>query len=583
MIREGLRIVWRYLVEGRQQLLVLSILAVISALANGTVPYIAGRLFDAINTIAKGNPVPTVTVKLLGIWFVVQLIANIVDWQGDLRREKFGTSFRIGYLATGFQTLLRLPLRFHKEYRPGAIFSKLSNAAQSLTQIMERVIIRLTPETLSVIVGFVIVFWLHAGLALVLLFGVVLYSIVIFGQMLRVMPLEEEAQEIRNEYFAYANDLLINIFPIKYASAEVYESKQIDAKLRDRGFKVWYRMERAYMNTYFFSRLTRLITQTAIFLYSIILVGQGSITIGTLVAFNGYAAMVFGPFTTFAEWMRNIQEGLVSAVKANKILSLEPEPYHGKAKKKLSVVSGEVRFDSVSFAYDTTGEVVLRAVSFEVKPGEVVALVGQSGVGKSTLVDLISGYYFATSGDVAIDGNNVLNLDLETLRKHIAIVPQEISLFNATLRENIVYGAFDATETQISRAVEEAELTEFIEKLPKKYDTVVGNRGIKLSVGQKQRVAIARAILRDPKILILDEPTSALDSQTERSITEALERLMQGRTTFIVAHRLSTVRKADRILVLEKGSIVEQGSHDTLMAIENGVYRKLYEMHIGLQ
>jgi subfamily B ATP-binding cassette protein MsbA len=218
----------------------------------------------------------------------------------------------------------------------------------------------------------------------------------------------------------------------------------------------------------------------------------------------------------------------------------------------------------------------------EIKPGQVIALVGESGVGKSTTISLISGYYFPTQGSVHIDGIDTRKLDLTSLRQQIGVVPQEVALFNDTLMANIRYGTFGASEADVLRAAKEAHMEDFISALPHKYETIVGERGIKLSVGQKQRVAIARAILRNPSILILDEPTSALDAQTEQIVTGALEKLMHGKTTFIIAHRLSTVRKADMVLVFQKGKIVEKGTHNELVAKEGGVYRRLYDYQIGL-
>jgi len=226
---------------------------------------------------------------------------------------------------------------------------------------------------------------------------------------------------------------------------------------------------------------------------------------------------------------------------------------------------------------------VLIEVSFHAAAGKSVALVGESGVGKSTLCDLCSGYFQPSKGKILIDGHNVRRLDLKFLRSQIAVVPQELLLFNDTIKANIRYGSFGASDAAVMSAAKKAHADDFIQKFPRKYSQLVGERGIKLSVGQKQRIAIARAILRNPRILILDEPTSALDAKSEAIIRESLVALMAGRTTFIIAHRLSTVRRADMILVLDKGRIVERGRHEELIQIPDGVYRKLYELQIGLK
>ena len=225
---------------------------------------------------------------------------------------------------------------------------------------------------------------------------------------------------------------------------------------------------------------------------------------------------------------------------------------------------------------------MLDGLNFKVEQGERIAFVGKSGVGKSTTIDLVSGYYFPTKGEVLVDGHDTRKFDLIALRGGIAVVPQEPSLFNDTIMMNIKYGKLKATDSEVVEAAKKARAHEFIEELPEKYSQLVGERGIKLSVGQKQRIAIARAILRNPAILILDEPTSALDAETEKQIAESFDELMKGRTTFIIAHRLSTVRKADRIFVFEKGRIVEEGRHEDLAKLEGGFYKRLHDYQIGL-
>jgi len=305
-------------------------------------------------------------------------------------------------------------------------------------------------------------------------------------------------------------------------------------------------------------------------------------TIGELIMFNGYAAMLFGPFVSLGHQWQSIQNGLMAIQEAEKIINQPKEIYQPENAVILSDLKGEFVFENVSFAYQKKQNKIMDGISFKVKPGEIVAFVGESGVGKTTIIDLISCYYFPQKGKILIDGHNIKNLDLKFLRSKIAVVPQEVVLFNDTIKKNITYGSFSASEKKIKEAAEKSYASEFIESFPKKYEQIVGERGIKLSVGQKQRVAIARAILRDPRILILDEPTSALDAKSEKFIQESLEKLMKGKTTFIIAHRLSTVRKADKILVIQNGKIAEQGKHKELINIPNGIYRQFYELQIGL-
>jgi ATP-binding cassette subfamily B protein len=347
-------------------------------------------------------------------------------------------------------------------------------------------------------------------------------------------------------------------------------------------YRLWYQIERNWSNVGFFQRMIVFVTQFTVFVFSVKFISNSTITVGELVALNGYALMFFGPFVSLGYSWQTIQNGITTASQAEDIFAGEEENYVPEGAVTPEHFSGEVTFENVSFAYGEGQADVLDGVDFQVNAGEVVAFVGESGVGKSTTISLISGYYFPSKGRVLVDGVDTRKLHLTNLRKNIAVVPQEVALFNNTIKSNICYGSPEATEEDITRATQEAHADEFIKALPLGYETIVGERGVKLSVGQKQRVAIARAILRNPKILILDEPTSALDSETERKVTEALEKLMKGRTTFIIAHRLSTVRKADRIFVLEKGSIIEEGSHDELMKIKNGNYRHRYELHIGL-
>jgi len=343
-------------------------------------------------------------------------------------------------------------------------------------------------------------------------------------------------------------------------------------------------MENVWSKIDGFQRAVVFIVQGSIFVSAIFLVFRGDMTIGDLVAFNGYALMFLGPLVQIGFSWQLIQNGISSAAALKeKILIADTEVYEPEDAEPLKGLRGDVEFKNVSFRYDDGTVDVLKDVSFEVSAGEKVAFVGESGGGKSTIISLLLALYFPTDGSVLIDGKDSRRLKLKEFRSQLAVVPQEIALFNDTAEENIKYGTFKASNKKVQEAAKVAQAHEFIMSLPKGYKTIVGERGVKLSVGQKQRVAVARAVLRDPRILILDEPTSALDSKTEHDLTRALEKLMQGRTTFIIAHRLSTVRKADKIIVLKDGRIAEIGSHSELAERRNGEYRRLYEQHIGLR
>lgn len=331
-----------------------------------------------------------------------------------------------------------------------------------------------------------------------------------------------------------------------------------------------------------YQRVIVLMVQGSVLLFSIQLVLSGIITIGELIAFNGYAMMFLGPLVLMGQQWDVVQNGMVDVQHLReKVYEPAAEVYEPVGAKQLHSLRGEVELRHVTFSYPDGRATALEDISFAVHPGETVALVGESGGGKSTLIALLLAQYFPQQGHVLIDGVESTKVNLHEFRSQIAIVPQEVALFNDSILTNVKYGSFGATQAEVEAAAKAAQAHEFISRLPDGYATKVGERGVKLSVGQKQRIAVARAILRNPRILILDEPTSALDSETEHALTGALETLMKGRTTFIIAHRLSTVRKANKIIVLKEKGIAEMGSHEDLLA-KDGVYAQLYRKHVGL-
>ncbi len=289
-----------------------------------------------------------------------------------------------------------------------------------------------------------------------------------------------------------------------------------------------------------------------------------------------YAVNISNPIKRLTRVIGNIQKALAAAQRVFMIIDMPEEIAESRDAKQLPEVSGKVEFQNVSFAYDDKGNVITD-LSFSVKPGEVIAIVGPSGAGKSTIANLLPRFYDVNKGDIKIDGHSVREVTLDSLREQVGIVPQETMLFNGSVYNNILYGRLDATKEEIEAAAKAANAHDFIMQLTDGYETKLGDRGVNLSGGQRQRIAIARAILKNPRILILDEATSALDTESERVVQEALDRLMVGRTSFVIAHRLSTVKNADKILVLEKGNLVKSGTHDELLALD-GLYAHLYKI-----
>ncbi|MBU4369168.1 ABC transporter ATP-binding protein/permease [Patescibacteria group bacterium] len=584
ILSEGIKEMLVQLKDYRKTVIIISFFSLVSALTNGVIPYITGRLIDSIldskTIFLGGDLVIPYFLFFLVIWTIVKILADFVDWRNGLKNEKLGYTIYANYLMNAFSTILELPLSFYKNQKTGEIVDKMERAGNWMSRILG-VVIDLMPQILSFLVGLLICFLIKPFLGLVLITGLVIYIFVLVRIVTPAAKLQLKGYKAFSKALGHAYETVFNTPTIKQAGAEKYERKRFFKNFSLGIVNIWMKIVAIWERVSFFQRFIITLTQLVIFIFSIIYIRQGQMTIGQLIMFTGYAGMIFSPFVRLGYNWQTIQNGLVALSRAKKILDLPKEKYRPYKKIKISEIKGEIIFDQVSFSYKNNKELIIDDVSFKTKPGEVIALVGESGAGKSTLIDLISAYYFPKKGRVLIDGHNIKNIDLKFLRSNIAVVPQEVILFNDTIKNNIAYGNFKAAEQEIIQAAKQGYANDFIVSFPQKYEQMVGERGIKLSVGQKQRIAIARAILKNPKILILDEPTSALDSKSEKFIQNSLQQLMKNRTTFIIAHRLSTVRRADRIFVIHKGKIIEQGKHDDLIKIPNGKYRQLYEFQVG--
>lgn len=583
-IRQSFSVLFSYLKKYKKETITLSLLGIVSALGNGTVPIIAGRFFDAIISSKEFTfwdyTIPLFSALLI-VWAVVQIITYLMDWQINIKSENFSNTVWVDYWAKGVGHLLMLPMSYHKTKKIGEVGEKINRAAFSLETIVGRIVIDLAPQFLSIVIALSIGFYIEPYLALALVIGIAIYSFVLFRSVGPIADIQREYQTHLWKVFGDSYDLIGNAQTVKQSGTERFEFERMEGTLKGPVLSLWGKMNRVWSDLTLYQRVIILATQLTIFVASVVFINTGSMTVGDLLAFNAYATMVFGPFVVVGRNWQTIQNGVIQLEEAEAVMNEAPERYHPSGTPEHTPIKGAVSFKHVFFHYDES-KPVLQDISFNANPGEVIALVGESGVGKSTLSELISGYHFPTAGTITIDGKPIKTIDLVSLRSHIAIVPQEVVLFNDTIIHNIRYGNFNASEHAVQEAARKAHAYDFIEKFPDKWHQIVGERGVKLSVGQKQRIAIARAILRNPRILILDEPTSALDAGSEKAITESLELLMKGKTTFIVAHRLSTVRKANNILVFKEGKIVESGTHNELLEREGGEYRRLYELQIGL-
>lgn len=571
---DAVRSILSELSRRRKVLIALVVLSIVSALSNSVAPYLAGRLVDSLIKGGEGF------IIVLSIWISARITSDIVDWQINTKSENLETAVEADYVSRGFGKLLELPLSFHKKHKMGEIGNRISGASSQLGSILSRVVVDLSPQFLSIIFALGFTFYIQPSLSVILLTGLFVYAILVFKITPELGKIFHDMHKAYNKAYGDAYDAVLNVGAVKSAVAENYERRKVLQNfLRAAG--LWNRVAGIWRKLNLFQRILISATQFLVFLISLFLIKGGGFTVGELVAFNGYAAMLFGPFTILGRNWQIIQNGLASISRAESILKTPAENYAPENAIMVPDIKGGVVFGGAFFSYQKGGQPILNNINFEAKPGERIAIVGESGVGKSTLVDLISGYYFPDRGSVLIDGHNIRNFDLLELRSKIAVVPQEVILFNDTVRYNIAYGNFGASDEEIEKATKLAHADVFIKKFSRGYSQIVGERGVKLSVGQKQRIAIARAVLRNPKILILDEPTSALDAKSERLIQDGLEKLMRGRTTFIIAHRLSTVRDADKILVLHNGTITESGSHKELLQ-KGGIYSKLYKLQFGL-
>ncbi len=592
--RKGIKGIVRHSKKYKKEFIILLFLGFVSALSNALVPFVTGGFFDSLINLSDNNSlygVPTWAFFLI-VLAIIQIVVNITNWFINKIKDYTNINIHMDIQANGYAHFLRLPISFHKNEHIQGLIQKISTAGWRVSNIISS-IVDLAPQILSVFIGLTLVITINYNLVLILMIGVFVYLVLLIKILNKAAKIDHEAHEYWSVSYDQSIEPITQIDSVKQSVAEDYESKRIFTIFKEKTMELWRKLDSIWNNVTFFQSMVVFLTQISIFISSVSLISNGLISVGDLIAVNGYSLMFFGPFVQLGYSWQNFQNGITAAAHAEEVFEQDTEIYNPENAVSKEIL-GNIEFRDVNFSYEDNQqskdniesteleEIVLKNVNLKINQGESVALVGKSGSGKSTFVSLVSGYYFPNHGEVLIDETKTSQYNLFNLRQQIAVVPQEIALFNDTIENNIKYGCFDATFEDIKKAAKEAFLEEFINQQKDGYKTLVGERGVKLSVGQKQRLAIARAILRNPKILILDEPTSALDSMTEKFVTESLTKLMKDRTTIIIAHRLSTVRKADKIVVFEDGEIVESGNHEKLLKKNDGYYKKLHDYQIGI-
>ncbi len=558
----------KYLLKYKAALYKIVLMSLVVVVLNTAIPAIYGRMLDLILKENIGNQL----FMFLGIWLAIVLTVIFINRY--LLRKKNDIAVRCDrdLVAEASAHFLRMPTSYQKDKKIGEVFDKIIRAGSNLRDIIVQVVFTSVPKLFAIVIILAIFISVNYKLVFIVLAIIALYCKVTLSQ---IRPLEMSEDEINRSYEDSNGDLQDSVSNVKVVKSFTAEKQEAEKFLKGNHkiYDMFLPMVDVWSNLVSIQNSILEVGFIVLIGASLIFLGRKEMTAGEVLMVIGYTRMLFDPLSNLSENYVIIKRGLVSIKGLEAFMQEKEEDYQGGI--KLKNVKGKIEFKNVSFAYNGDQK-ILDNINLVVEEGDVIALVGRSGAGKTTLLELVSRLIDPTNGEILLDDQNIAEINIPWLREQIAVVLQDVELFNESIEDNIRYGNFNASHEDVVRAAKAANAHEFIIKLPNGYQQLIGDRGHKLSPGQRQRLSIARAILRNPKILILDEATSALDGITEREVQDALKLLVRGRTVFVIAHRLSTIREANKILVIEDGKIIQTGTHYELIADEDGSY---YQFH----
>jgi ABC-type transport system involved in Fe-S cluster assembly fused permease/ATPase subunit len=570
--------IWPYLTEFKTRVAIALLCLFAAKTASVGMPFILKQIVDDLDTKLSATSLAFISVPagLLLAYGFIRLSSVLL---GEIRDTLFGRVTERAMRRVGlkvFDHLHSLDLAFHLNRRTGGLSRDIERGTNGISFLMRFLVFNIVPTFLELFMVMGIL-WVQYRFEFALIVFISVVSYVWFSKSITDWRTQfiREANQADSRSSTRAIDSLINFETVKYFTNEQHESALYDQEL-DKWEQAKRKNRLTLFGLNFGQAFIITVSMTSMLSLAAYEVSQGVMTLGDFVLVNAFMMQIFLPLNFLGFVYREIKSSMTNIERMFNLMGVSSKVADVAQAKELQVSSGKIAFKNVHFSYDLERP-ILQGLDFEVAPGERLALVGSSGAGKSTIGKLLFRFYDTTQGSIEIDGQDISKVSQLSLRNNIGVVPQDTVLFNNSLIENIRYGCPDASDEEVAQAVSQAHLDDFIKQLPKGFETQVGERGLKLSGGEKQRVAIARTLLKKPSILIFDEATSSLDSQSEKAVLAAIDEVSEGKSSVVIAHRLSTIVNADRILVLEQGKVVEQGDHKSLMAL-GGRYADLWQM-----